>query len=422
MQSLSPREGEPPPGRSRSIGHSLQARPFRNLFASSATSTLGAAVSLVAVNWIVYHYTRSAIDITYVGLTGIVPGIVLGLFAGVLADRYNRRSLMVTSDLTRMAGMGLLTATLYVEGFSLPLILAVMVLVNCFSALFTPASQAILPRLVPRDSLEDANGLLYSTSGAGTSIGSAVGGVVVALLGSEWGLGVNALTYALSAMFLFQIGSELGRSAQGSSAVRRSFRQDFSEGTGFVFRSRTLVEVMFGYLPSNFLSAWVSPFLVVYAATRFGGSAIAYGALAAALAAGVAAGGLIVGRIATRRIAGPLMGACLLSEGLAYGLLAFSMNLELSVAALLGAGLAIGFANTVYYSTIQAVVPGNILARVLSIGDFGSFAAIPAGLVAGGIVIAIYGIGVAVTIAAIGIFATAAVLLSLPDFRSFGEK
>ena len=112
------------------------------------------------MNWIVYHYTQCALDIAYVGLTGTVPGIALGLFAGVLADGYNRRSLMITSDLTRMAGMGVLTAALYLQGFSLPLILAVMILANGFSAIFTPASQAIFPRLVPKDSLEDANGLL----------------------------------------------------------------------------------------------------------------------------------------------------------------------------------------------------------------------------------------------------------------------
>ena len=422
MKTSNPDGGELPPSRSIVLGHSLRIPAFRNLFASSATSTLGAAISIVSVNWIVYHYTHSAIDITYVGLTGIVPGIVLGLFAGVLADRYNRRSLMVTSDLTRMAGMGVLSAALFLTGFSLPLILAVMVLVNCFSAVFTPASQAILPQLVPKESLEDANGLLYSIGGAGWSIGSAAGGVTVALLGAEWGLGINSFTYALSATFLLQIGSELGRSAHRSLAARKSFRQDFSEGMGFVLQNRTLVEVMFGYLPSNFLSSFVSPFFVVYAATRFGGSAIAYGTLAAALAAGAAVGGLIVGRFATRRIAGLLMGSCLLSEAVAYGLLAYSTNLGLSVAAAIGAGLAIGFANTVYYSTIQAVVPSDILARVLSIGDFGSFAAIPAGLVVGGIVIASYGIGIAITVAATGIFVTGVVLLCLPDFRAFGGK
>lgn len=116
----------------------------------------------------------------------------------------------------------------------------------------------------------------------------------------------------------------------------------------FVLGNRSLVEVMFGYLPSNFLSAFVSPFFVAYAATRFGGGAVAYGARAAALAAGTAVGGLLVGRFGTRRIAGLLTGTRLLAEGMAHGLLAFSMSLDLSVAAALGAGLAIGFADTVY--------------------------------------------------------------------------
>ena len=422
MQSPTMPPGESVMPRPRGFGHSLRVSGFRNLFASSATSTLGAAISLVSVNWIVYHYTHSAIDITYVGLTGIVPGIVLGLFAGVIADRYNRRSLMVTADLTRFAGMGLLTAALYLTGFSLPLILATMILVNCFSAIFTPASQAILPRLVAKESLEDANGLLYSTSGAAYSAGSAAGGIVVVLLGAVWGLGINALTYALSATFLIQIAGQLGRPSQQGAETRKSFRSDLSEGLTYVLRNRTLTEVMFGYLPSNFLTSFVSPYFVVYASVRFGGSALAYAVLVAAMAAGSAVGGLLVGRFRTRSIAGWVMGLGLLIEGALIGVLAISGNLGVSALAALGDGLTIGFSNTVYYSTIQATVPGNILARVLAIGDFGSFAAIPAGLVVGGLVILSFGIGFAVAAASVGVLVTAAVLLSLPDFRAFGES
>lgn len=421
MNDPSAPAAEPIPAPSKGLGHSLRTPAFRRLFASSAASTLGAAISAVSVNWIVYHYTHSALYIAYVGLTGILPGIVLGLAAGVVADRYNRRSLMVTADLTRFAGMGLLTATLYLTGFSLPLILATMTIVNGFSALFTPASQAILPRLVSKESLEDANGLLYSTSGAAYSAGSAAGGIVVVVLGGVWGLGINAFTYALSAIFLVQIAAELGRPSSPRSGERRSFRRDLSEGVGYVLKNRTLTEVSFGYLPSNFLTAFVAPYFVVYAATRFGGSAIAYGSLAAALAAGTAVGGLVVGRLSTRPIAGWLMGSSLVAEGLFIGVLALSWNLWASGFAAFGDGLTIGFSNTIYYSTIQATVPSNVLGRVLSFGDFGSFVAIPAGLVVGGLVIARYGIGPAISIAAIGVLITAAVLLSLRDFRSFGR-
>ena len=358
----------------------------------------------------------------YLGLVEIGPGIVLGLVAGVVADRYNRRSLMVTADLTRMVGMAILAVGLYFLGFSLLLVFAIMVVVESFSALFTPASQAILPRLVEKGSLEDANGLLFSSSGVARSVGSATGGVVVAVLGAVWGLGINAVTYALSAIFILQIASQLGRISVKPSGERRSFSADFSEGIRYVLGNRTLSEVSFGYLPSNFLSSFVSPFFVVYATIRFGGSAVAFGYLAAALAFGTAAGGLIVGRLSTRRRAGWWLGSTVLLEAAMYGVLAASFNLGISVLAAFGAGIQIGFGNTVYYSVMQASVPSRVLGRVLSIVDFGSFVAIPVGLVVGGLLIARYGIGTTITIAAIGIFATGVALLSLRDFRAFGER
>ncbi len=412
----------PPPVPPHGIGHSLLYPGFRHLFSSSAASTFGAAISIVAVSWIVYHYTQSSLDVAYVGLVEIGPGIVLGLAAGVIADRYNRRSLMVTADLTRMAGMAVLAVALYLLGFSLVLVLGVMVVVESFSALFTPASQAILPRLVDPTSLEDANGLLYSSGGAARSIGSAAGGIVVALFGAVWGLGINAVTYALSAIFILQIAGALGSLPREAARERTSFRDDFSEGMRYVLGDRTLSEVSFGYLPSNFLSAFIGPFLVVYATTRFGGSAAAFGYLVGAVALGTAAGGLIVGRLSTRRRAGLWMGSSVVAEAALYGLLAVSSNLGLSVVAALGSGLMIGFGNTIYYSVMQATVPSRVLGRVMSIGDFGSFVAIPAGLVVGGLLIARYGVGITFAVAALGIFVTGVVLLSLRDFRAFGER
>ena len=405
-----------------SLGQPLQSPPFRRLFASSVTSTLGAAISLVSVNWIVYHYTHNALDITYLGLTGIAPGIALGLFAGVIADRYNRRSLMVTADLARMLGMGVLTATLFLVGFSLPLILATMVLVNCFSSIFTPASQAIVPRLVAKELLEGANGILQSASGVVTTAGSAAGGILVVALGAVWGLGINTLTYALSAMFLIQIAGLLGRPEGGSVRRPTSFRRDFSEGMGYVLNHRPIFVVSFGYFPSNFLSSCVGPYFVVYAGVRFGGNAAVYGYLVAAVAAGFAVGALLVGRIAARPLAGMLMGICLVLEGACFVVLALSSDLGLSILAAAGDGLTIGFSNTIYYSTIQAVVPSEVLGRVMSVGDFGSFASIPAGLVAGGLLIGSFGIENVYILAGVGIMATGALLLSLRDFRRFGRS
>ena len=151
----------------------LRSTGFRFLLGSSLASALGGAISSVSVNWLVYHYTGSTLDVAYVGLTGIVPGIALGLFAGVLADRHDRRRIMIGADLVRMVVMATLAATLFLTGFSLFLILAAMTLVYSFSALFTPASQAILPRIVPTLQLEAANGQLQALTQLGYTVGAA---------------------------------------------------------------------------------------------------------------------------------------------------------------------------------------------------------------------------------------------------------
>ena len=402
----------------RASGSVLHVSGFRSLLGSSLAAAVGGSISSVAVNWLVYHYTGSTLDVAYVGLAGIVPGIALGLLAGVFADRYNRRRLMITSDLVRMTVMAILATALYLTGFSLFLVLGVMTLVYSFTALFTPASQAILPRLVPVEQLESANGILAALAQTGSTVGAAAGGLVVVFAGAFIGLGLNAATYALSAIFLFQIASELGRPRPSAEAAPRGFRREFSEGISYMRTHRPVLEVTFGFLPGNFLLTMVIAFFVVYAATVFGGDAAAYGYLVAGLAGGSAVGALLVPRLRARRFAGLLMGACVTAQAGGIGLLVVSRTLATSLAAAIGIGLCIGLINTVYFATMQAIVPNEVLARVLSIDSVGAFAAIPGGLLVGGLLAARYGILFTYTLGGVGLLVNGLVLLALPDVRS----
>jgi MFS family permease len=401
-----------------SVSGALRSPGFRSLLGSSLSSAVGGSISGVAINWLVYHYTSSALDVAYVGLTGIVPGIVLGLFAGVLADRYNRRRLMITADLVRMTVMGVLAAALYFTGFSLFLVLAVMTLVYSFSALFNPASQAILPRLVPVERLESANGLLAALASTGSTLGAGAGGVAIVLLGAVAGIGLNAATFGLSAVFLLQIAVEAGQPRQRPPGSEHSFRTEFGEGISYMRNHLPILEITLGFLPGNFLFTMVSSFTVVYVATVYGGNAAVFGYLAAAFAAGAAVGALVVPRIRARRFAGLLMGASVLGQGGAIGLLIVARVLPLSLAGAVGMGLTLGLINTVYFSTMQAIVPNEVLARVLSIDMVGSFIAIPAGLIVGGLLASSQGILFVYTVAAVGIVVNGIALLALPGVRN----
>ena len=398
--------------------HPLAHAGFRLLLGSSVASATGGAITAVSVNWLVYEVTGSTLDVAYVGLTGILPGIGLGLFAGVLADRYDRRRIMVWSDVIRMAVMAMLAAAIYLAGFSLVLILAAMTLVYSFTALFTPASQAILPRIVRPGQLESANGLLSGLTQLGFSIGSGAGGLIVVLLGAVDGFGVNAATYALSALLLFRIAADVGRPEHRPPGTRRSIRADIGEGVAYMRAHRPVLALTIGGLPANFLFTMFASYFVVYAATLYGSDAAAYGYIVAGLAAGAVVGSLAVAPLRARRFAGRLLGVSVLASGGTIGLMVVARSLPISVAGAVGTGVLTGIIITTYYSTMQAIVPNAVLARVLSIDTVGSFAAIPGGILAGGLLASAHGILFVYAVAALGLVLTGAGLLAVPEVRS----
>jgi MFS family permease len=393
---------------------------FRCLFGSSVASAFGGSVSAVAVSWLVWRSTHSSLDIAYLGLTGIVPGIALGFLAGVLADRYNRRRLMVICDIVRAAAMGVLALLLLWEGFDFPIILAVMVLVNIFGALFNPASLAILPRLVTPPDLEAANGLLSAALQFAYSIGAASGGLVVTFAGAALGLGVNALTFGLSAFFILQIAAEYGRpTADGTSTRGATFRTQFVEGLQYMRQHPPVLAVTIAFFPANFISTLATSFLVVYAGTFFPATSADFGYIVAAFGIGIAVGSLAVARLRAGRYAGVLMGMVVLTEGfLLLGMALVPLLLPVLVL-ILGVGVGIGLINIVYYATMQAIVPNELLARVLSIDSVGAFGAIPAGLLVGGLLTNYRGIAFTFEVSAIGSMAIGLVMLAWPAFRAF---
>jgi len=402
---------------SSGVADALRISGFRSLLGSTIASSVGGSVSSVAVTWLVYHYTHSAVDVAYVGLAGIVPGLVLGLFAGVLADRYNRRRLMVTSDLVRMIVMAALAVALYVAGFSLFLVLGAMSLVYSFSAIFTPASQAILPRIVPVERLESANGLLAALSQTAYSVGAGVGGLTVVFLGAVAGIGVNAATFALSASFLLQIAVDAGRPKDRPLGSSGSFVKEFREGLSYIRNHLVILEITLGFLPGNFLFTMTTNFLVVYAATVFGSDAAVYGYLSAGFAIGGAVGALLVPRLRARRFAGVLLGVSVVLQGTCIAVLALTRFFPIALGAEIGLGVTLGLINTVYFSTMQAIVPNEVLARVLSIDMVGSFVAIPAGLLVGGFLAASRGVLFVYAISAVGLIVNGFGLLALRDVR-----
>ena len=193
-------------------------RNYRYLWLGSVVSQLGDWFNLIASAEIITDLTNSGVAISYLFLARFLPLFLFSPLAGVLADRYSRRKIMIASDLLRaLTVLGFLFVQ---ESGQIWLFYVLTVMQFVLSAMFTPARSAVLSNVVEKDELVAANALDSLTWSTMLALGAFLGGVVTAVLGAEAAFILDALTFVLSAWFIGRIviaASERRKAAQASS-------------------------------------------------------------------------------------------------------------------------------------------------------------------------------------------------------------
>ncbi|MGI0054826.1 MAG: MFS transporter [Thermoplasmata archaeon] len=399
-------------------GSLLSNSKFARLWTAGIVSRFGSALGYVVLIWYVYAETGSAIAIVYVGLAEFLPTVALGLFSGAVVDRYERRSVVFLSVLGRAAAMGALVLSLYILGFSLDIIVAASAVFAVCATFFGPGSDALLPEIVPRESLDTANGLSESTESVAGIVGGAAGGVLVLVVGAVPSLGVDAASYLVAGILVALIGTTaISKELKPRS---ESFVGEVREGLVFLRRSEGLFQMTVVSLVMNFLFSIVLTFLVVYTVELLRTGPVVYGVLEALLAAGWGVGGLMVGRLRLTRFTGRLVALTGLVEG--AGVLGLTLVPSVPVALPLIFVVAIwqGVLNVAALSTVQAVVPQEIQGRYLATDNALSYAAIPASQIFGGILIATSGLPFTFLLVGIGSVVAGIAFLFLRSLRTFG--
>ena len=401
----------------------LRNRNFTLLFYAGAASTGGFSLGQVALTWLVFVTTGSALNVAYVAMSSTIASILLSLVGGTLVDRQNRQKLMILSDLLRALGLAVLAAYLYFAGFSLPLVLGVSFILGTFSTIFNPAQRAVIPTVLNPEEVADANGLVQVATSIFQSVASAAGGAVVAVIGAVAALGVNSTTFAISASL---IGSmTLGNLVRPNTtetkvAARKGFVSDAADGIRYISSNKGLLylTVSAGFI--NLFFAMLSPFVVVYAAKALSGGAVVYGSLLAAMAIGMGPGALLVGRTRAVAHAGVIWGATGLLAGVAILLLTFTRNFIVALTLFLVVGIISGYANVAWLSAVQLIVPSEMQGRYFGVDQLGSFAVMPVGQVAGAFIIQSLSIQSDFLIAGIGISVTSFVFFLSKEMRQVG--
>ncbi|MEU7527092.1 MFS transporter [Saccharothrix sp. NPDC042600] len=338
----------------------LRVRDFRLLWAGRAVGALGTWLLVVAVPLHVLHLTGSP---TAAGLTlaaEFLPPVVLGAVAGAVADRWDRRAVLVAADVLRAAAVALLLLVRAAD--DVWLVYVALVLEGVGTAVFRPAVQAHVPTIVGTGPLlSAANSLTTATDGTIRLVGAPLGGLLLGLAGWEALVALDALSYLLSALAISRTVVPQWENGDGGRRPHPSRWRELLAGARFLCRDRTagalfLVTVLF--LGAN---AALTALLVPHTATALGGPTRT-GLVLSGLGVG-----FLLGAPATHRLRhrpAPLLGGALTGTAAGYALLFAAPTVPTALGAAVVVGAFGSAALTTTQTLLQRRTPNAVLGRV----------------------------------------------------------
>jgi MFS family permease len=367
----------------------LRHRDFALLWSGQTISMLGDGVFTVTLALETLRVDPNPIGLSYVLAARLVPAVLFVLLGGAIVDRVPRRLVMLGSDLARGAAVAVITVLVATDAIHLPALVVMAFVFGLADALFFPALTAITPELVPADLLVGASALSGTSAQlAQILIGPAVGGLIVGLLGTAWGFGIDAASFAVSASCLAAMAARPKPIPSKESPLR-----DILDGLRYCRSQRWLWVGILGAALGNFVAfsplGALVPLLVEHS---LHGGGIALGLVLAAGGLGGIAASLLLGhRGAPRRMVVHLW----LGWGLS-GLAVVGLGLVQDV--WLAGGVAFlvygldAYGTVLWNPLIQRSVPAAMIGRIASVDYFFSFALSPLGLVAAGAAAQVIGV------------------------------
>ena len=347
---------------------------FRLLWAGAFTSSVGTWMQTVAQNWLVLTMTGSASWLGFAAFLQETPFLLFSLFGGVLADRRDRRRILLLSQVVQLSSAFLLAGLIFTNHIQVWMILVLAVVVGFAQSFGGPAYQALVPTLVDKEDLPNAVALNSIQFNLARVIGPVLAGIAFYKLGAAACFGLNGLSFfaVIVALLLLKRGAPTG-------AASGSVLQNLTAGLVAVRDARGLRGLIGLSFVGSFCAFPLVTFLPVFAKDVFGQDTMGYSALLAAFGIGAVCGALGTagfGHVKRR-------GALAVTMQMTFGALAVGFALSrvpwISYALLFGAGAAIVIVFAMFMTLVQQNVDDALRGRVVSVYSLAFRGAMPLG-------------------------------------------
>ncbi|MGP8244832.1 MAG: MFS transporter [Bryobacteraceae bacterium] len=369
----------------RRVFKAFEYRDFRVMWIGACTSTIGTWMQIVAQAWLVYELSHSAFLLGLDTFLGGIPIFLFSLFGGVLADRFERRKMLLASQWVQMGSAFTLTALVVLHSVHIWQILMLSFVTGFAQSFGGPAYAALIPTLVHREDMPNAIALNSIQFNAATIIGPALGGIAMVKLGDAWCFGLNGLSFfapiiSLSILTVRFIPEKTGETILSS----------MKEGFRFIGKQDGMVALMVLAFCMTFLAVPMRTFLPVFAHDIFHHGPETFTAFMSVIGVGSVVGALLVAWLGQIHQKGRVALIMLVTLGAAIGGFALSKVLALSFVLLFLCGASMIGVFTMVNSLVQLITTNEMRGRVVSAYNFAFRGGMPMGNLVTGVLVPKY--------------------------------
>jgi MFS family permease len=341
----------------------LHHRNFAIFWTGALVSNIGTWIQTVTVPYVLYKTTDSAAWVGLAGFCQFIPGVIMGPWSGAIADRFNRRRVLMTTQ-TALAFCALGLWLMWEAGVRSPgALVAVVFATGVIAALNIPTWQAFVTELVPKEDLLNAVTLNSAQFNAARAIGPALGGLVLATLGPSWAFLLNAISYIAVIFAVWLVRVPVRRAVRTGQHVLK----DFFDACRYVRNHRGILICIALVFAVAFLANPMLQLAAVFTESVFGAGAAGLGLLTAAFGIGAVVATPFVTSFNDRFGSARLVGVSI--TWLAASVIAFGLSTELwqGALAMFATGMAYLVMIATLNTTVQLSVDENVRGRVLAV-------------------------------------------------------
>jgi predicted MFS family arabinose efflux permease len=370
----------------RRIFKAFQYRDFRLMWIGACTSSIGTWMQIVAQGWLIYRLSHSAFLLALDQFLGGIPIFLFSLIGGVIADRMERRRILLGSQYVQLASAAILTLLVATGTVRVWEILALSLVSGFAQAFGGPAYQALIPTLVDREDMPNAIALNSIQFNLAVTVGPALGGMILARLGEKWCFGLNALSFLAPVLALTMITARFLPQKTTDSML-----SSFKQGIRFVRKQGSMEALIFLAFCMTALSMPMRTYFPVFVKDIFRRGPETYGQLLSMMGIGSICGSLAIASLGNFRHKGRIAVLMLICLGLGISAFAWSKSLAVSYVVVLLVGFAMMAVFATVNSLVQLITTDDMRGRVMSVYNFAFRGGMPMGNLLSGWLVPLFG-------------------------------